>query len=177
MKLKIIYFCLVLISIAIPNQLLLAQKSSESFTLKLSSKKAMPKATIKDAEWIAGNWKGKLFGGTGEEIWSLPTAGTMMGMFKHVAGGKVTFYELMIIVEKSNSLVLKLKHFGKNLKAWEEKEKTINFPLVKITKTALYFDGLTFKKVDKNTIQGYIRIQEKNQTTKEIDWIYRRVMR
>lgn len=151
------------------------QTDETSQTLKLSSKDAMPKASIEDVAWIAGHWRGELFGGMGEEIWSKSFGGTMMGMFKHVVDGKVTFYELMTIVEASNSLILKLKHFNADLTAWEEKEETVDFPFVKISPTAIFFDGYTFQKIDENTIQCYLRTRKEGQEVTEVDWVFRRV--
>lgn len=145
-------------------------------TLKLTSKEAMPKASLEDVSWISGHWRGELFGGVGEEIWSRPFAGSMMGMFKHVVDDAVTFYELMIIVEETNSLILKLKHFHADLTAWEEKEEMVEFPLVKITPTAIYFDGYTFQKTDHNTIQCYLRTQQKGEEVTEVNWIFKRVI-
>lgn len=157
------------------NIVSIAQTNRQSNTLRLTNRDAMPKAAIEDVAWMAGHWRGELFGGVGEEIWSKPFGGTMMGMFKHVVGGKVTFYELMTIVEESNSLILKLKHFNADLTAWEEKEETVDFPLVKITPTEIFFDGYTYQKIDENTIQCYLRVQKEGQAVTEADWVFRRV--
>ena len=158
------------------NYRIAAQTDDKSKTLKLSDVDAMPEATIADAAWIAGNWRGDLFGGVGEEIWSKPLGGAMMGMFKHVVGDAVTFYELMTIVEESNSLILKLKHFNADLTAWEEKEEMVDFPLVKMTSNAIFFDGYTFQKKDDNTIQCYLRSQKKGEEVTEVGWVFKRVL-
>ena len=145
-------------------------------TLKLSDQAAMPEASIEDAAWIAGHWRGEMFGGVGEEIWSEPCGGTMMGVYKHVVGDAVTFYELMIIVEESNSLILKLKHFNADLTAWEEKEEMVDFPLAKITPTEIFFDGLTFRKIEDDTMECFLRTQRNGQEVMEIDWVFRRMI-
>jgi len=175
MKAARIFFFIVIACLNM-NYRIAAQTEKASNTLKLSAADAMPEATIEDAAWIAGHWQGDLFGGVGEEIWSKPFGGAMMGMFKHVVGDAVTFYELMIVVEESNSLILKLKHFNPDLTAWEEKEEMVDFPLVKITPTTIFFDGYTFKKINDNTIQCYLRSQKKSEEVTEVGWVFKRVL-
>jgi hypothetical protein len=153
------------------------QESMDGQTLLLKNKKDMPEASIENVSWIAGHWRGELFGGVVEEIWSPPFGGAMMGMFKHVVDGEITFYEFMTIVQESGSLVLKLKHFDSDMTAWESKKKTINFPLVKITQEAVFFDAYTFQRIDANTIQCYLRTQRKGREMTEVDWIFRRVVK
>ena len=78
--------------------------------------------------WIAGDWHGEAMGGSFEEAWLPPSAGTMVGVFKFIKDGEVGFYELLTIVPtEDDSLVLRLKHFHGDLKGWEEKDKSIEF--------------------------------------------------
>lgn len=48
-------------------------------------------------------------------------------MFKLVWEGKVALYELLTIVAKDDSLVLRLKHLDGSLKGWEEKDESQEF--------------------------------------------------
>ena len=82
-------------------------------------------AKIEDVAWIKGHWKGEAFGGNAEEIWSEHAVGAMMGMFRLTSDGKTSFYELMVIREVNNSLILQLKHFHHDMKGWEEKDQTL----------------------------------------------------
>ena len=50
-------------------------------------------------EWLAGHWRGEGLGGQCEEIWSAPAAGTMVGSFRLMKDGEVSFYELMVHLE------------------------------------------------------------------------------
>ena len=106
-----------------------------------------PKASIDDLKWIAGQWQGRAMGGRFEETWNPPTAGTMVGVFKFSKGGEVKFHELLTVVPAGDSLLLRLKHFGKDLAGWEDKEKSLEFPLVAIGEGEAKFEGLTFRKV------------------------------
>ncbi|MEC8554174.1 MAG: DUF6265 family protein [Planctomycetota bacterium] len=81
-----------------------------------------PEEPLKKCAWIAGIWSGEAFGGQFEETWNRPSGSSMMGMFKIVREGRVAFYELLTIVAKDDSHVLRLKHFDGSLKGWEEKD-------------------------------------------------------
>ncbi len=107
---------------------------------------AGPPASIEDVAWIAGHWQGQAMGGQFEETWNPPLANAMMGMFKFVQDDKIGFYEILTIVPQENSLILRLKHFHGDLKGWEEKDQSVDFPLVAISQDEARFDGLTFKK-------------------------------
>jgi hypothetical protein len=119
---------------------------------------------LENITWISGTWHGEAFGGQTEEIWSEPSCGSMMASFKLINDGKVTFYEIEIIREVENSLILQLKHFGPNLKGWETKDETVDFPLIKITETKVVFEGMTFEKVSKNEMNIFVDITEKDKT-------------
>ncbi len=98
----------------------------------------------------------------------------MMGMFKLVKEDKIIFYEFFTITEESNSLILKLKHFHPGLKGWEEKDRYISFPLVKLTQDTAFFDGLTFRKLDQDSIQVFLAMQRDGEKH-EIEFKYHRV--
>lgn len=151
-----------------------AQKQVSEHILKLDSLSTSPKAKISDVAWISGTWKGEAFGGITEEIWSEPMGDSMMASFKLVADGKVQFYEIEIIRELKESLILQLKHFNGDLKGWETKDETVDFPLVKITKNNTYFDGMTFEKISDTEMNVYVLMHEKNGTTNEIKFNYKR---
>jgi hypothetical protein len=125
------------------------------FTFSLSCKaqtetKLEPK--LENIAWIAGNWKAEAFGGLAEENWSEPSGDSMMASFKLIHNGKVSFYEIEIIREVENTLILQLKHFNGDLKGWETKDETVDFPLVEITSSKVVFEGMTFEKIDDKTM-------------------------
>ncbi len=123
--------------------------------MSLHEGESSPTASIEEILWMEGHWKGEAFGGITEEIWSPPLGGSMMFSFKHVADGKVTFYELGHIREVNESLVFELKHFGSDLKGWEEKEEVQSFKLIKVDGDRLYFESFTFEKVSDVEINIY----------------------
>lgn len=97
--------------------------------------------------WIAGTWHGEALGGQVEEIWSIPSSGSMMATFKLIVEGQVVFYEIEIIRELTDTLILQLKHFRSNLKGWEEKDETVDFPLKSLTANKVEFEGMLIERI------------------------------
>lgn len=127
---------------------------------------------LENIRWIAGNWKGEAFGGITEENWSEPSGGSMMATFKLINDGKVSFYEIETISEVNNSLLLRLKHFNNDLKGWETKDETVDFPLIRVTKNKAIFEGMIFESVDENNMVVYVAIGQKDDTTITIPFYY-----
>jgi hypothetical protein len=121
-----------------------AQEKLTERTFQLAPQAKSPPATLSTMEWLAGHWVGEALGGTSEEIWSPPAGGSMMGMYRLIKDGKPVFYELLTIVEENGTLVLRLKHFHADLKGWEEKDRTVDFPLVAVRDGAVHFEGMSF---------------------------------
>ena len=132
-----------------------------------------PSAMIEDVAWIQGHWIGEGLGGITEEIWSGPSAGSMMGSFKLIQDDKVVFYEFCLIREVEGSLLLQIKHFDDNMVGWETKEESVEFPLVEIDKDIAYFDGLTFHKTGHNRLSIHVLLEENNETS-EVGFDFKR---
>ena len=157
--------------ISIAFNLLLAQDKME-YTLTYDSLIGSPKATLEDVAWISGYWRGEAFNGEVEEIWSSPLGNSMVASFKLVVDDEVKFYEIEIITEKNGTLILQLKHFHSDLRGWEEKDETVDFPLVKITESKVFFDGMTFEKVSDNEMNVYVRIKQTDKVVEEMKFNY-----
>lgn len=140
-------------------------------TYALTEDEARPAATITDAAWLAGDWLGTGFGQQIEEVWTPPSAGTMVGLFKLMGEDGVSFYEIMLLDEREGSLSLKVKHFSADFIAWEEKEDFVDFRLVKIEPDALHFGGLSFYRRGPDRIDGYI-VMRNGETITERPLVY-----
>ncbi|WP_229724418.1 DUF6265 family protein [Winogradskyella forsetii] len=140
---------------------------------KAQSKKNLePK--LENIAWISGTWHGEAFGGITEEIWSEPSGGSMMASFKLINDEKVTFYEIEVIREIENSLILQLKHFGPDLKGWETKDETVDFPLKEITETKVVFEGMTFEKISDYEMNIYVDIKDDQGKIEATKFNYRK---
>ena len=144
-----------------------AQSKRTEHTYKLDEDGAQPAATLDDVSWLAGSWTGDAFGQAFEQVWNAPSAGSMVGLFKLYQGDKVSFYELLLLVEEEGSLSLKVKHFTPEFIAWEDKEDYISFPLVRIDDDAIHFSGLSFYRVDEDRMAGYIVMRNEDELREE----------
>ncbi|WP_417860290.1 DUF6265 family protein [Winogradskyella sediminis] len=129
------------------------------FTISEAQNEKSLTPKLENIKWISGTWHGEAFGGITEEIWSEPSAGSMMATFKLIVDGQVQFYEIEVIREIENSLILQLKHFGSDLKGWESKDETVDFPLIEITKNKVVFEGMTFEKISTNAMNIHVAIE------------------
>jgi hypothetical protein len=106
----------------------------------------LPATRASSAAWLAGDWVGQGLGSVSEEAWLPPAAGSLAGVYRGSRGGQVTFYELMTVVETAGSLSFCIKHFAPDLRGWETPERAVEFPLVRTALSAIYFDGLTYRR-------------------------------
>jgi hypothetical protein len=59
---------------------------------------------------------------------------------------------------------------------WEEKNDFVRFRLAKIEPDAIYFSGLTFRRVNPDLIEGYLALRDRaTGAVREETFIYRRV--
>lgn len=153
-----------------------AHEKLTTHTYKLASGTAPGIATLNDVSWLVGSWKGNAFGSQFEEVWNPASEGSMVGMFKLFdANEGVQFYELLLLKQQGDSLVLLVKHFGPDFSAWEEKDDFITFKLVKIDDDAVHFSGLSFFKNGEDKIDGYIVMNHKDGSKTEHHLDYSRV--
>lgn len=152
-----------------------AQSQQTPNTLAFSESAPRPRATLADLTLLVGHWKGGFLGSTAEEVWLPPAGGSMFGAARLFRDTEVVFYEIMIAVEEEGSVSLKLKHFHPDLKGWEEKNETVTFRLVKASGNTIWFDGLTFRKREDGSLQGFIAIRYKDGTVKEESFTYQPV--
>jgi len=139
-----------------------------------SQEKETLEPKLENIAWIAGTWHGEAFGGITEEIWSEPSGGSMMATFKLIVDEKVQFYEIEVIREIEDSLILQLKHFDSDLKGWETKNETIDFPLIEITETKVIFEGMTFEKISSNEMNVYVDIKNDDDTIETVKFNYKK---
>lgn len=109
---------------------------------------AMPgPGRLSQLEWLAGYWKGTGFGGVCDEIWMPAADNSMAGIFRFTKDATIQFTEYIVIEEIEESLILKLKHFSRDLSPWEEKDKWLEFKLVRLEDHTAWFHGLTYQRI------------------------------
>lgn len=109
---------------------------------------------ISDFNWLANFWVGEGLDGYCEEVWLPAIDNAMHGIFRFVVNGKIIFTEYMILEKLDDNIYLKIKHFNRDLSAWEEKDQWTIFPFIKLEDQKAYFKGITFERLnDQLTIQ------------------------
>ena len=150
-----------------------AQSSRTQHTYQVDDPDNPPRATLADAAMLIGSWNGTAFGGTFEEVWNPPSAGSMVGLFKLIHDDTVSLYELMVITEEHGTLSLKVKHFGEDFGAWEDKKEHVDFRFVKAEENAVHFQGISFYRVSDDEMHAWIVMRD-GDTVREEKLVYRR---
>lgn len=120
------------------------QLTSAQEVLTLAENATPATGNIQQLKWLTGYWVGTGLGGDCDELWTPGLDNTLHGIFRYAAEGTVAFSEFMIMEELNGTVTLKLKHFSKDLSPWEEKDKWVEFKLVKMEENIAYFDGITY---------------------------------
>jgi len=143
-------------------------------TLRLAEDEVSPRISIDEMSWLAGIWSGIGPGGESEELWSTPRYGEMVGVYRLIKEARPEFYELMTLSEMSGSLVLRLRHFDRNLRGWEGCDGSPSFPFVLQQDGRFYFDGITFEP-NLGEVTIYLAVESKQgETPREDIFRYRR---
>lgn len=127
----------------------------------LSAFLTLAAANIADAEWLAGRWVGEGLGGAIEETWAPPAGGQMVGYFRLIKGGKVDFYEMMMMDVTDAGVRMRVKHFHPTFIGWEDKDGWHSFEPVAAEPNRLKFEGLTLEREGQN-LTIVIRLKQKD---------------
>jgi len=124
--------------------------------------------TIDDAAWLAGRWVGEGFGGQMEEAWAPPVGGQMVGHFRHWRGDQIVFYEILLMDVVEGGVRMRVKHFGPDFTAWEERGDWVEFAPVSASPDALIFQGLAIRRTGADTIEMTLRMRRGDAVRDEI---------
>ena len=125
-----------------------------------------PKASLEDFAFLTGVWRGTGLGGEVEETWTAPLAGSMVGTFKLVRDGEPSFYEMIVIAERDDTVDLRLKHFNADMTGWEEKNDFLTFSLVGVSANEAHFGGLTYRLTEDDRLEVYLAMTSGDADTR-----------
>ena len=128
--------------------------------------------SLDDFAFLVGHWRGEALGGVAEEVWLEPAGGQMVGTFRLVKDGEVSFYEIFTISEPD--LTLRLKHFHGDLVGWEEREEIVTFPFVSAGDGEAIFEGLTFRLLPDGRLRAAVMAGEEGGEARELVFLYER---
>jgi hypothetical protein len=126
------------------------------------------KGNVKDLRWMVGYWTGTGLGGECEEVWMPAVDGQMIGTFRFWDNGKLVFSEFMNLIQESESISMKLKHFNPDLTGWEEKEEWTTFRLIELSENKVWFDGLTIERIDEEMVYQLDLTENGEKTLEEL---------
>lgn len=124
--------------------------------------------------WLAGHWVGEGLGGWNETLWSAPRGGSMMGMFRHMREGEVVFYEFLTLRMRGDTLVKALKHFHPDRIGWEERTRSVEFPLLRVEGDTIVFDHMTYRRDGPDRMEITVMLADPERLEAET-FVYRRV--
>lgn len=131
--------------------------------------KAEPCATpdspiaLHDLAWLEGSWHGTDGEKSWEEHWSAPEAGGIVGMFRMYEGEALITYELVLIEQIEGRLVYHLRHFGREMEAWEDGPLT--FGLAESSR-----ESILFKANKEQAGPTYIRYTRTGENSMDV-WV------
>ena len=112
-----------------------------------------PEASVSDMDWFVGLWVGEVFGGVVEHRVMKAHKGHMPGLVRLRSGDTddVFLYELSSFIEVGNTITYRIRHFGADLVANQERAEFIDRPLIRMEDGNAYFDGITFARTGPDT--------------------------
>lgn len=152
-----------------------SQERNTENTLKAAAGSMRPAAKIVNFAWLQGEWVGQGLGSDALEVWSGAAGGAMVGHFRSSGSEGVQFYELMTLVEDKGSVTMRLKHFNADLTGWEEKGKTVDFPLLSLKGSVAFFEGLTYRR-EGDTLTVYVALPDSSGRPKEEKFVFKRAV-
>ena len=117
---------------------------------------------VNNLHWLVGSWRGEGLGGTFEETWSPPSAGSMECTFKLLHDGKISMYEFCRIVDTEAGPALQLKHFNPDMIGWEEKDKFVTFEFVEMADNEVRFDGVVYRLTAPDSMTIEVKMKRKS---------------
>ncbi len=98
--------------------------------------------SLRDLSFLKGTWCGKSASGSYvEEFWSGPQGDSIIGHCRFIKDGKTTFYELLTIVSTPGGISLRMRHFDKAFKGWDEKDEAGDCVLINSSANEAVFDN------------------------------------
>lgn len=133
--------------------------SAQEATTPTAATSPRIRASVAQLGWIAGLWTGTLGDRTIEQHWLAPLGTSMVAVYRNVQGERPMLYELLTLEQEGDGVVLRIKHFapGPGLVGRQEKDESVNHPLVALDGQTAVFEGglpgaaparITFRRVD-----------------------------
>lgn len=111
--------------------------------------------------WMEGGWGDYRNGNHMEEFWSGPAAGTMVGMFRWIKGDDLRFYELIVLEEFEDGVVMRIKHFNRGFEPWEQEHVLLHVVDLQERRAVFFMEGtekptwLVYERTGPDTLEAW----------------------
>lgn len=99
----------------------------------------------------------------------------MVGTFRMVKDDSLTFSEFFYLIQTEQGTVLRVKHFNPDFTGWEEKDKSVDFPLIKVEGKTAWFHGLTYATQPDGSLRVFVAMKSKDDSFREAQFHFQRV--
>lgn len=97
--------------------------------------------SLADLAFLEGAWEWSEGDSFAREVWDPARGGSIVGHFSMGGEGKTTLYELLVIEQDGDAVVLRLRHFGRGLEPWaSEASGPLTMPLLEIGENRAVFE-------------------------------------
>lgn len=168
-------FCPVVAAVLIALSASGPLSAQEPLTRQLEEGQQPGEAKLADLAWLAGVWSGEGIGGhPAYETYSPPAGGQIVGHFTQTGADGPQFHELITLVQRGDSIALRLKHFNADLEGWETADAAavVEFPFVAREGESWYFAGLTMRREGPDAMTAAVRVSDEGD---ELVFHYQRV--
>ncbi len=124
--------------------------------------------------WLEGHWLGEGFGGVVEEVWLGERGGAMSGLFRLVVEDEVVLYEIVTLAETPDGPQMRLRHFGADLTAWEDKAEPLVWPALESDTRSARFGPVLYERRGEDELVAWVEVS-RGETTETEKLVFRRV--
>jgi hypothetical protein len=100
-----------------------------------------PEARVSDLAWMSGAWGGPFGPQRLEEVWSQPSAGSMVGLIKIIANDATSMIEVALVEEVDDSLELRVRQWAPGFVALADEPLTMKLAEIGPRKVTFHVVG------------------------------------
>jgi Domain of unknown function (DUF6265) len=109
------------------------------------------KPSLSEFTWLEGKWEGNWGPRLAEQVWLSPKGGELPGLFRVVENDKPLVLELFSIIESSDGIEMRIRHFTPSLAPWEQSAIAI-LRLTNMEGTSAVFENTSGGQPNRQTL-------------------------
>ena len=139
---------------------------------------SQPNHNASTFSFLTGTWHTNHEWGHMTEIWSPEESGNLMCTFRCMNGGKVIFYEWIIIESTTEGPVMRLRHFNAGSIAWEDKEKPHVYRMISSGDSQCVFENesnttrISYERISPTQLVACLERTDENGKVEKVSFEY-----